>query len=183
MADNQVNARLWALYFPLTPEQFQSLRVVECCEFRDLMVLCANVKEADIPKHTKLHEEVMRSWAKWFIGLKQELQVWALRAVRWSQKLTHTIQVPLGHVSFTIDTWTDKPQWWSYICITAHWIGHNPQTKVTSLCSDILAFHHIPHYSHTWEGIVRVVLQLFDRAEVTSKVCTPTALLRPRHRL
>ena len=44
-------------------------------EFCDLMVLCANVKEADIPKCTKLHEEIMRSWAKWFIGLKQELQV------------------------------------------------------------------------------------------------------------
>ena len=88
---------------------------------------------------------------KWFIGLKQELQVCTLHAVSLSQKLTHTIQVAFGHVSFTIDTWTDKPQRWSYICVTAHWIGHNPQTKVMSLHSDILAFHHIPHYS-PWGG-------------------------------
>jgi hypothetical protein len=100
-----------------------------------------------------------------------------------SQRLTYTIQAARGRVSFTMDVWTDKQQQWSYICVTAHWIGRNPQTKVTCLRSDILAFYHLPHDSHDGHGMAKVMLRLLDRAEVTTKVCTPTALLPPGRRL
>ena len=60
----------------LTLELFQSLRVVECPDLHKLMLLLwQDITETDIPKHTKLHDEVLNTWVKWFMGLRQDLQV------------------------------------------------------------------------------------------------------------
>lgn len=79
-------------------------------------------------------------------------------------------QAACGRISLTADVWTDKPQRRSYLCITAHWIGRDPQTKTLTLRSEILAFHHLSYESHHGAGLAAVVIQMLDRAEITAKV-------------
>src|SRR6266481_6439452 len=99
-----------ALYYSLTLELFQSLRVVECPNFHKLtLLLCQDITETDVPKCTKLHDKVLSTWVMWFMGLRQDLQVSALPAVGLLQQLTHTVQAAC-HVSLTVDAWTNKPQ-------------------------------------------------------------------------
>jgi len=47
---------------------------VDCREFRDLLrLLRSDLKEEDIPKKTKLRDEILMEWVKWFHRFKQEL--------------------------------------------------------------------------------------------------------------
>lgn len=74
VADDQVSAM--SLQGAPTSSPFQSINVVECREFRDLLILLRNdLKEEDIPRRTKIREEIMKAWEKWFTALKKELQV------------------------------------------------------------------------------------------------------------
>lgn len=79
-------------------------------------------------------------------------------------------QAACGRVSLTADTWTDNQQLRSYICITAHWIGRDPQSKVLRLRSEILAFHHLSQDSHGGSAMAEVVVEMLDRAEITANV-------------
>lgn len=63
-------------FYPPVDLRFQAIRLVECPEFRDLLLLLRpELKAHEIPRRTKLHEEVMKNWGKWFTGLMQDLQV------------------------------------------------------------------------------------------------------------
>jgi hypothetical protein len=54
----------------------QSINIMECHEFRDLLLLLReDLEEKDIPHHTKLHEAIITAWQMWFVGLKQDLAV------------------------------------------------------------------------------------------------------------
>lgn len=55
----------------------QSINVVECREFRDLILaLREDMKESDIPHRTKLRESIIRAWKSYFnLVLKVELEV------------------------------------------------------------------------------------------------------------
>jgi hypothetical protein len=54
----------------------QSINVVECREFRDLLLLLReSLKETDIPHRTKLREEIIKAWKGWFQILKDDLEV------------------------------------------------------------------------------------------------------------
>ena len=54
----------------------QSLNVLECREFRDLLqLLCEDLREQDIPHRTKIREAIIVAWKDYFNGLKHELAV------------------------------------------------------------------------------------------------------------
>jgi len=54
----------------------QSINVIECREFRDLLLLMReDLQDKDIPRRTKLCEAIIKSWQAWFHTLKQNLAV------------------------------------------------------------------------------------------------------------
>ncbi|KAF8224399.1 hypothetical protein L208DRAFT_1311746, partial [Tricholoma matsutake] len=54
----------------------QSIYVVECLEFRQLLsLLCEELQDKDIPHQTKMHESIIKAWDLYFKVLKQELAV------------------------------------------------------------------------------------------------------------
>jgi hypothetical protein len=74
VADDQVSPQK-SMYF-LTLTYLQSIRVVECPEFRRLcMVLRESLLDADIPHRDKVREAVICSWNRAFKELKAELSV------------------------------------------------------------------------------------------------------------
>lgn len=55
---------------------FQSLNVIECREFRALLLLLRNdLKETMIPHRTKLRELIVEAWRRYFKVLKMDLEV------------------------------------------------------------------------------------------------------------
>src|SRR5215469_3911563 len=58
IADDQVSAgSLWTFFLLLTLKQSQSMNVVECPEFRNLILLMnSNTRDVDIPRRTKVRE-------------------------------------------------------------------------------------------------------------------------------
>lgn len=68
--------------YALPPQSFfrahicQSIRVIECPEFRQLcMVLRESLVDADIPHRDKMKEAIMGGWQRSFKELKSELAV------------------------------------------------------------------------------------------------------------
>jgi hypothetical protein len=54
----------------------QSLNVVECQEFRALLLLLwSDLKESMIPHRTKLRELIIEAWRRYFLVLKEDLMV------------------------------------------------------------------------------------------------------------
>ena len=54
----------------------QSINVIECPEFRDLLLLLRqDLHDKDIPRHTKLRESIVQVWEQWFKTLSRELSV------------------------------------------------------------------------------------------------------------
>ncbi|KIK25338.1 hypothetical protein PISMIDRAFT_9694 [Pisolithus microcarpus 441] len=52
----------------------QSINVIECPEFRHLILLLhQDLQETDIPHRTKLHELILEAWRDYFRILKQDL--------------------------------------------------------------------------------------------------------------
>jgi hypothetical protein len=74
VVDDQVSLDDLALFQTLTG--LQSIRVVECPEFRQLcMVLCGTLVDADIPRRDKMREAIINQWRGSFEQLKSELSV------------------------------------------------------------------------------------------------------------
>ena len=74
VADDQVDPKNSAFFLMLT--YLQSIRVVECPEFRQLcMVLCETLTEAEIPGRFKMREAIISRWKASFEKLKVELSV------------------------------------------------------------------------------------------------------------
>jgi hypothetical protein len=54
----------------------QSIRVVECSEFRDLMLYaCPEIKESDLAKRDKIHNLIVNASGDYIEILKKELGV------------------------------------------------------------------------------------------------------------
>ena len=54
----------------------QSINVIKCHEFRDLLLLLRDdLKDKDIPHCTKLREAIIKAWETWFTKLKADLAV------------------------------------------------------------------------------------------------------------
>jgi hypothetical protein len=55
---------------------YQSLNVVECPEFRQLLLfLREGLREEDIPRRDKIRAAIMKAWHAYYKVLKDELQV------------------------------------------------------------------------------------------------------------
>jgi hypothetical protein len=55
---------------------FKSLNIVECREFRVLLLLLRNeLKEAMIPHRTKIRELIIQAWKRYFVVLQKDLEV------------------------------------------------------------------------------------------------------------
>ncbi|KAI0919445.1 hypothetical protein AcV7_006181 [Taiwanofungus camphoratus] len=129
----------------------QSLNVVQCPEFRSLLLyLREDLQEKDIPRRTKVRELIIKAWKIGFDMLKDDL--------------THAI----GKISFTLDIWSDQRRR-PYLCLTGHWIARDKLTKSLLLKAGLLAFHRI-FGKHDGKNLAKIVLKLLDRAGVTVKL-------------
>ena len=55
---------------------YQSINVVECPEFRQLLrLLRQELRDTDISRRTKLHELIIEAWRDYFQALKEDLEV------------------------------------------------------------------------------------------------------------
>ena len=52
---------------------YKSLNVVECPEFRHLLLLQSDLMDTQIPHRTKLHELLLQAWAQHFKNLRHDL--------------------------------------------------------------------------------------------------------------
>jgi len=75
VADDQV----WSMphqYIAINHITLQSMNIVECREFRNLLLLLReDLQDKDIPHRTKIRESIITAWKLWFLGLKSELAV------------------------------------------------------------------------------------------------------------
>ena len=75
VADDQVRFMPYQ-YIAVNHITFQSINIVECHEFHDLLLLLReDLQDKDIPHCTKIHESIIMAWKSWFLGLKSELVV------------------------------------------------------------------------------------------------------------
>jgi hypothetical protein len=129
----------------------QSIRVVECPEFRKLcMVLCRALVDADIPRRDKMREAVISQWRDKFRELKSDLSK------------------SCGRISFTSDIWSNA-NLESYLALTAHWISCDESSGRLALNAALIGFHRLKK-KHTGLNIAKTILYLLDRADVTLKV-------------
>src|SRR5258708_8054336 len=80
----------------------------------------------------------------------------------------------MGQVSFTMDIWSDQ-NLQSYLAMTAHWIARVEQTNGLKLRTVLITFHCLTG-RHDRKLLAKIVLHLLDRAGITSKVHSVTAL-------
>ena len=80
----------------------------------------------------------------------------------------------MGQVSFTMDIWSDQ-NLQSYLAMTVHWIARVEQTDGLKLRMALIAFHCLTG-RHDGKSLAKIVLHLLDRAGITGKVHSVTAL-------
>jgi len=74
VADDQASPDDLMFFYTLT--SLQSIRVIECPEFRELcLVLCGTLTDADIPRRDKMRETILSRWRESFGQLKLDLSV------------------------------------------------------------------------------------------------------------
>jgi hypothetical protein len=55
---------------------FKSINVIECPEFRDLLLLLKeDLKDTDIPHRRKVRDVILHTWSTYFEHLKKDLEV------------------------------------------------------------------------------------------------------------
>jgi hypothetical protein len=74
----------------------------------------------------------------------------------------------MGRISFTLDAWSDQ-NLRSYLAITAHWIAQVEGGLVLQYKSALIAFHYLQQ-GHSGEALAETVVELLDRAGITTKV-------------
>ena len=75
VVDDQVRCAVFSILLLLI--LFQSINVMECPEFRNLLLLLRpDLADKDIPHRTKLRESIIKAWKTWFESLKKDLSVY-----------------------------------------------------------------------------------------------------------
>ena len=155
----------------------QSINIIECPEFWELLhLLREDLRDADIPRRTKLQELIIETWKDYFKVLKDDLVVshYPLNALDFSSLL---IQNSMGRISLTADIWSD-PNMRPFLACTAHWIAKDDASSALKLKFALIAFHHLPG-NHTGVNIATAFLSILDRAGITDKVsCHQSGLFR-----
>jgi hypothetical protein len=151
----------------------QSIMVIECREFRDLLLLLReSLRDTDIPHRTKIRTAIVEAWAAWFSVLKKRLAV-------SSQALfnNNMFQRAAGRISFTADVWTDHNRR-AYLGMTAHWLARNLESNNLSLECALIAFHHLSG-THDGKTLAKTAFHLLERAGIIHKVRVPAP--RPQY--
>jgi hypothetical protein len=170
VADDQVSL----FYAPncvsfLTALLPQAINVIECPEFRDLLLLLrSDLQDTMIPRRTKVRQMVLEAWNHSFVDLKRDLAVSLI--VIFFRLLILPVQNALGLISFTCDIWSDQTRQ-PFLAITAHWVASVVGTSALKLKSALIAFHQLSGH-HTGKLLAMALIGLLDRAGVTSKVIT-----------
>ena len=74
VADDQASPCTILLF--LTNNSQQSINVIECLEFRCLLLLLRQeLREKDIPHRTKICSEIIKAWQEYFVTLKEDMAV------------------------------------------------------------------------------------------------------------
>ena len=149
----------------------QPLNVIECPEFRALLLLCCEeFRDTDIPHRTSIRKQILKAWELHFQQLKKKLAIEFSMYITLSNRLTDMLlQNALGKISHTVDIWSDQNlQLW--LVITAHYVHRDSHTRELSLEADIIAFHHVVR-DHGGENIGALFEKLLDRVGIASKVC------------
>lgn len=152
----------------LTVLLIKSIRVVECPEFRALLLLLrSDLKESMIPHRSKVRGLVIDTWKLYFQDLRRDLAVYFSVFVSL-RLLISRVQDALGQVSFTTDIWSDQNRR-SFLAITAHWIAKVAGTSSLQLKVAVIAFQRLQGH-HDGVSLGTTILGLLDRAGVTLKV-------------
>jgi hypothetical protein len=77
-------------------------------------------------------------------------------------------QASMGKVSITLDVWSDQ-NLRPFVAMTAHWIAKIEGTTAIQLKTALIAFHRL-YGRHDGETLAQTVVELLDRAEITTKV-------------
>ncbi|KAG5633992.1 hypothetical protein H0H81_004003 [Sphagnurus paluster] len=129
----------------------QSIHVVECCKFCDLLLyMWDNLKDEDIPHQTKVTASIMKAFKKYFQNLIKELDA-ALR-----------------EISFTADLWSSKTCY-PYSAVTTHWMSCKDPLNMLTMCSSLITFHRVWD-RHSGDRLARIALNITDRAKITGKM-------------
>jgi hypothetical protein len=167
-ADDQVCFHFLVCIHYAHVSSFKSLNVVECPEFRSLLLsVGGDFTESQIPGRTKLRELVIQAWRDYFEQLRRDLAVSLVYLLQYFFS-GFCIQMALGQISFTMDIWSD-PLLQSYLALTAHWIAEVPGTSALQLKTALIAFHRLCG-SHSGRLLAKTVMRLLDRAGITAKV-------------
>lgn len=74
VADDQASPCTISLF--LTDNSQQSINVIECPEFRRLLLLLRQeLRDKDIPHRTKIRAEIIKAWQEYFVTLKDDMAV------------------------------------------------------------------------------------------------------------
>lgn len=113
---------------------------MECLEFQCLLqLLWKDLRECNIPHHTKLHKLIVEAWYQYFDILKQDL---AVSVSLFDLANNHLFcQNAEGNISCTTDLWSD-PNHHPFIALTAYWIILQASKLV--LKAGLIAFSYIP---------------------------------------
>jgi hypothetical protein len=75
IADDQVRD-FWFFYVHYAQLVPQSLNVIECPEFRQLVLLLrSDLNDSQVPRRTKIRELVLQAWSQYFQVLRHDLAV------------------------------------------------------------------------------------------------------------
>jgi len=156
IADYQVRSsepmHLWSTDMNI----FQSINVVECPEFWELLLYLGDGKltDKDIPHCTKITTLILDTYKKEMEQTKEEMK----RAE--------------GRISFTTDLWSD-PNLDSYMAITAHYMVHIPKggqiKPQLDYCCGLVAFRFVEG-SHTGVNLAINFFTVLDEYGITNKV-------------
>jgi len=73
----------------------------------------------------------------------------------------------------TTDIWSDQ-NCQPYLAITTHWIAKIEDTTALKLVLALIAFHRV-FRRQDGKSLMKIIIELLDRAEITVKVSTPVS--------
>ncbi|KAJ2973106.1 hypothetical protein NUW54_g12126 [Trametes sanguinea] len=127
----------------------QSINVVECPEFQDLMFfLRPDLDEGDLPGRTRMTEFILKQWAE------------------TKRAILDDLKASPGRVHYTCDIWSDQ-ELATYLAVTAHHSRTDEKGYTLSTCNHLLAFRRI--HSHAGAVVADAIVKFLREADILSK--------------
>lgn len=136
-------------------------------EFRLLLrLLRPDLQEKDVPHKSKMRLTILENYRRAMAAIKAELSV-SHSSYLLCYLYRCYYQRALGKVSLTADVWSDK-QLRSYLAVTAHYLVEQDGKPVMK--GNLIAFHYLVG-KHDGQALAQTVVEMSDRAGITSNVC------------